>query len=60
MAALQAAVALPEVGDRTGAVADQLHLQVAGLLDQQFHIQRSVAECGLRFGRAARERSGQG
>ena len=54
VAALEGAVALSEVAHRTGAVADDLHLDVARAADQPLDVEAAVAERGERFGAAAR------
>ena len=54
--ALDAAVALPEVGDCAGAVADDLHLDVARVRQQPLDVDVAVAERRLRLGPAARVR----
>ena len=45
--------------DRAGAVADHLHLDVAGQTEQPFHIQIALAESGQRLRPAAFKRGGQ-
>ncbi len=54
VAPLDGAFALPEMADRAMAVADDLHLDVAGLADQPLDIDVTVAECGHRLGLATR------
>src|SRR5207302_639926 len=44
MAALKAAIALPQVGDVAVAVGEDLHLDVAGLLDVLLHVDAAVLE----------------
>ena len=51
--ALQAALALPQVGDCSGAVADDLHFDVAGLGEELFDVDIAVAERLHRLGAAA-------
>ena len=53
VAALQAAVAFPQMADGARAVAEHLNLDVPGLLQQLLHVQRAIAEGGLRLGLAA-------
>ena len=54
VAPLDGAFALPEMADRAMTVADDLHLDVAGLADQPLDIDVTVAECGHRLGLATR------
>ncbi len=55
MAPLQRALALPQMA-HLGAVADDLHFDVARVGEQFFGIEPRVAERRVRFGRAALER----
>ena len=52
--ALDRAFALPEMADRAIVVADDLHLDVAGVADQALDIDAVAAEGGLGLGLAAR------
>ena len=54
VAALDGAFALPQMADRAVVVADDLHLDVAGVADQALDIDAVAAEGGLRLGLAAR------
>ena len=54
VATLDAAIALPQVTDGPGAVADDLHLDVPGARQQLFHVHVTAAERRPRFGLAAR------
>ncbi len=54
VAALDRAFALPEMADRAMVVADDLHLDVAGVADQALDIDAVAAEGGHRLGLAAR------
>ena len=54
VAALQRAVALPQVRDGAGAVADDLHFDVAGARQQLLDVDIAVAERAARLGLAAR------
>ena len=56
VAALDGAFALPEVADRAVAVADDLHLDMAGFADQPLGIDIAAAERGHCLGLAARIR----
>ena len=51
---LDRAFAFPQMADRTVMIADDLHLDMAGLADQTFDIDVVVTESGLRLGLAAR------
>ena len=51
--ALKAAFALPQVGDFSGAVTDDLHFDVARFREEFFHVDIAVAERLHRFGAAA-------
>ncbi|MFT3855593.1 MAG: hypothetical protein QM733_23120 [Ilumatobacteraceae bacterium] len=59
VAQLHRAVAVVEVDDPTGGVAEHLHLDVPGPLDQLLDEQRPVAERCRRLAGAAGERLGQ-
>ena len=52
--ALDRAFALPQMADRAMVVADDLHLDMAGVADQALDIDAVVAEGRLRLGLAAR------
>ena len=54
VAALDGAFALPEMADRAKMVADDLHLDVAGVADQALDIDAVAAEGGHGLGLAAR------
>ena len=54
VAALDGAFALPEMADRAVVVADDLHLDVAGVADQALDIDAVAAEGRHRLGLAAR------
>ena len=54
VAALEAAFALAQMGGRAAAVADHLHLDMAGAGQEPLNHHRRVAEGGLRFRLAAR------
>ena len=53
MASLHRALALPEVTDGSGGVADDLHLDMTGIADQAFDIDLVAPEGGLRLGATA-------
>ena len=55
VAALHRAVAFPEMADVAGAVADHLHLDMAGCGQQLLDIEIAIAEGLARFRTAARE-----
>ena len=54
VAALDGAFALPQMADRAIVVADDLHLDVAGISDQALGIDAIAAEGGVGLGLAAR------
>jgi hypothetical protein len=54
VAPLDGAFALPQMADRAVPVADDLHLDMAGLADQTLDIDAVAAEGGLGLGLAAR------
>ncbi len=58
VAALDAAFAFAEVGDGAGAVAEDLHLDVAGARHELLDVEVAVAEGSLRLRRTALERRG--
>jgi len=57
--ALDAALALPQMRHRAGAVADDLHFDMAREVEQAFDIEFAVAERGQRLRPATLERGGQ-
>ena len=50
MAALEAAIAFPEVNDVAEMVGENLHFDVAGLFDEFLEVERSIFEGVLGFG----------
>ena len=53
MASLHRALALPEMTDRSGRIADDLHFDMSGILDQTLDIDLVASEGSVRFGTAA-------
>ena len=53
MAALNAALAFPQVADRAGTIAQYLHLDMAGVRQVFFDVYGRVTESELCFGRAS-------
>ena len=57
MPALQAAIAFPQVHDRTGTVAEDLDFDMTRQWDESLGVQRAVAESRLGFCGTTRKRA---